>query len=48
LAENPGVEFWPVDYTNDPRVIAREDRIVAINAAVEVDFPGPMRVGVAR
>jgi acyl-CoA hydrolase len=34
------VEFWPVDYTNDPRVIAREDRIVAINAAVEVDFPG--------
>ena len=40
LADNPGVEFWPVDYTNDPRVIAREDRIVAINAAVEVDFLG--------
>lgn len=26
VADNPGVEFWPVDYTNDPRNIAREDR----------------------
>ena len=24
VADNPGVEFWPVDYTNDPRVIGRE------------------------
>lgn len=40
VADNPGVEFWPVDYTNDPRNIAREDRFTAINATVEVDFLG--------
>lgn len=40
VADNPGVEFWPVDYTNDPRNIAREDLFTAINATVEVDFLG--------
>jgi acyl-CoA hydrolase len=40
VADNPGVEFWPVDYTNDPRNIAREDNFTAINATVEVDFLG--------
>lgn len=40
VAENPGVEFWPVSYTNDPVNIAREPNMVAINAAVEVDFLG--------
>ncbi len=40
VADNPGVEFWPVDYTNDPRNIAREDRFNAVNATVEVDFLG--------
>jgi acyl-CoA hydrolase len=38
--ENPGVEFWPVSYTNDPRNIAREDHMVVINATLEVDFLG--------
>jgi acyl-CoA hydrolase len=37
---NTGVEFWPVDYTNDPRQIALEDYFVAVNAALEVDFLG--------
>ncbi len=40
VSDNPGVEFWPVDYTNDPRIIAREDHMTAINAALEVDFLG--------
>ncbi len=40
VADNPGVEFWPVDYTNDPRNIAREPTFVAINATLEVDFLG--------
>jgi acyl-CoA hydrolase len=40
VADNPGVEFWPVDYTNDPRNIAREPHFTAINATVEVDFLG--------
>jgi len=40
LTDNAGVEFWPVDYTNDPRLIARERRMTAINATLEVDFLG--------
>ena len=38
--ENPGVEFWPVDHTNDPRNISRQARMAAINATLEVDFLG--------
>jgi acyl-CoA hydrolase len=40
VGDNAGVEFWPVEYTNDPRNIAREDRFTAINATIEVDFLG--------
>jgi acyl-CoA hydrolase len=40
LAENPAVEFLPVDYVNDPRVIAREECFVSINATTEVDLVG--------
>ncbi|HEY2260328.1 MAG TPA: acetyl-CoA hydrolase/transferase C-terminal domain-containing protein [Solirubrobacteraceae bacterium] len=40
VADNPGVEFHPVDYTNDPRNIAREPLMTAINATLEVDFLG--------
>ena len=40
VEENPGVEFWPVDHTNDDRNIAGEDSFVAINATLEVDFLG--------
>jgi len=40
LHENPAVEFLPVDYVNDPRVIAREDCFVSINATTEVDLVG--------
>jgi acyl-CoA hydrolase len=29
-----------VNHTNDPRQIAREDHVVAINATLEVDFLG--------
>jgi acyl-CoA hydrolase len=40
VADNPGVEFHPVEYTNDPWNIAREPRMVSINASLEVDFLG--------
>jgi acyl-CoA hydrolase len=40
LHENPGIEFWPVDYTNDPRRIAQENQFMAVNATLEVDFLG--------
>lgn len=40
VADNPGVELWPVDHTNDPRNIGREPHMTAINASLEVDFLG--------
>jgi acyl-CoA hydrolase len=40
LDENVGVEFLPVDFVNDPRVIAQEREFVSINATTEVDFLG--------
>jgi acyl-CoA hydrolase len=40
VADNPGVEFHPVEYTNDPSVVSREPLMVAINATIEVDFLG--------
>src|SRR5581483_2578602 len=40
LPQNPAVELLPVDYVNDPRVIAVEDCFVSINATTEVDLVG--------
>jgi acyl-CoA hydrolase len=40
VAENPGVEFWPVDQTNDPKLVSQEANFNAINATIEVDFLG--------
>jgi acyl-CoA hydrolase len=40
LHENTVVEFHSVDFVNDPRVIAREDCFVSINATTEVDLIG--------
>jgi acyl-CoA hydrolase len=40
VGDNPGVELWPVEYTNDPRNIAREDHMTVVNATLEVDFLG--------
>ena len=40
MHENGVVEILPVDYVNDPRVIARERGFVSINATTEVDLMG--------
>jgi acyl-CoA hydrolase len=40
LHENSAVDFAPVEWVNDPRIIGREPRFVAINATTEVDFYG--------
>lgn len=40
VADNPGVEFHPVDYTNDPWNVAREPLFRSVNATLEVDFLG--------
>ena len=37
---NPLVELHPTDYVNDPYNIARNDKMVAINSAVQVDLTG--------
>jgi acyl-CoA hydrolase len=38
--DNPAFELHPVDYTNNPSIVARNDRMVAINSAIEVDLSG--------
>ena len=37
---NPVVEMRPTEYVNDPYVIRQNDRMVAINSAIEVDLTG--------
>ena len=37
---NPDVYMAPVDYVNDPFVIARNDQMVSINSCVQVDLMG--------
>ena len=40
VADNPQVEAYPCDYTNDILVAARNERLVAINSAISVDLSG--------
>lgn len=37
---NSNVAMYPADYTNDPIVVAKNDRIVCINSSVQVDLMG--------
>ncbi|HWQ73729.1 MAG TPA: acetyl-CoA hydrolase/transferase C-terminal domain-containing protein [Syntrophomonas sp.] len=38
LDNNPVCAIYPVNYTNDPRIIALNDKVVAINNALEIDL----------
>lgn len=38
--DNPSVAFLDIDYVNDPHVIRRNPKVIAINSAVEVDLTG--------
>jgi len=40
MNDNPLIEMQPVDYTNDPKVISMNSKMVAINAALQVDLFG--------
>ena len=40
INDNPAIALMPVDYVNDPNVICRNDNMISINAALEVDFWG--------
>ena len=38
--DNPYVEFHPCDRTNDTNIIRKNERVVAINSAIQVDLTG--------
>ena len=40
IDDNPLVEFHPCDRTNDTSLIRKNDKVVAINSAIEVDLSG--------
>jgi len=40
LHENPALEAHPVDYVNDPAVIARNNKMVSVNATLQIDLFG--------
>jgi RimJ/RimL family protein N-acetyltransferase len=40
LHDNPGIEFYPSDYVNNPAVIARHHKMVSMNVAMTVDLTG--------
>jgi len=38
--DNPAINFLDIDYVNDPHVIRRNPKVIAINSAVQVDLTG--------
>jgi acyl-CoA hydrolase/ribosomal protein S18 acetylase RimI-like enzyme len=40
IDNNPMVECHPVEYTNDPFIIAANHKMISINSAIEVDLTG--------
>lgn len=40
IDDNPAFAFLDIDYVNDPHVIRRNDMVIAINSAIEVDITG--------
>ena len=40
MNDNIALESYPVDYVNDPAVIAQNDNVVSVNSTVEMDLTG--------
>lgn len=40
MDDNPGIEFHPSDYVNDPNIISRHNKMVSLNVAMEIDLTG--------
>ena len=40
IDNNPMLAFHPTEYVNDPYVISRQHKMVAINVALEIDLTG--------
>jgi itaconate CoA-transferase len=46
LNDNSSMELYPVDYVNDPYVIARNERVISISAFLEVGLDGEVNAEV--
>ena len=44
LNDNPGVEFHPSEYVNNPAVISQHNRMAALNVGMAVDLTGQVAV----
>ena len=40
MHDNPSIVSFPVSYVNDPRVIAKNERMVSVNCLIQVDLTG--------
>lgn len=40
MDDNPGIEFHPSDYVNDPGIISQHNKMVSINTAMAMDLTG--------
>ncbi|HQM45072.1 MAG TPA: acetyl-CoA hydrolase/transferase C-terminal domain-containing protein [Smithellaceae bacterium] len=40
MNDNPAVEGYSLSYTNDPEIIARNEKMISINATLQVDLSG--------
>ena len=40
MDNNPAMESYPVSYTNHPSIIAKNERMISVNAVIQVDLTG--------
>ncbi len=40
IDDNPSFNFLDIDYVNDPHTIRRNNKVIAINSAIEIDLTG--------
>lgn len=40
ISGNPDIEMHPMDYVNNPLIIAQNDNMVSVNSAIEIDLTG--------
>ena len=40
INDNPAFAFLDIDYVNDPHIIRRNDKVISINSAIEIDITG--------
>lgn len=45
---NPNVELYPVEYSNHPVTIAKNENVISINSAIEVDLMGQVNAETIR